>query len=81
MTELGTEEIVMALDANRGVESIYQPVCGSDGDELLLIDQIGDQSDVYEEPEKEAVFKQNGDQAADGYARRDRTADHPAAVF
>ena len=24
MTELGTEEIVMALDANRGVESIYQ---------------------------------------------------------
>ena len=55
MTELGTEEIVMALDANRG-ESIYQPVCGSDGDELLLIDQIGDQSDVYEEPEKEAVL-------------------------
>ena len=43
MTELGTEEIVMALDANRGVESIYQPVCGSDGD-------------VYEEPEKEAVL-------------------------
>ena len=56
MTELGTEEIVMALDANRGVESIYQPVCGADGDELLLIDQIGDQSDVYEEPEKEAVL-------------------------
>ena len=56
MTELGTGEIVMALDANRGVESIYQPVCGSDGDELLLIDQIGDQSDVYEEPEKEAVL-------------------------
>lgn len=56
MTELGTEEIVMALDTNRGVESIYQPVCGSDGDELLLIDQIGDQSDVYEEPEKEAVL-------------------------
>ena len=24
MTELGTEEIVMALDANRGVESIYR---------------------------------------------------------
>ena len=62
-TELGRDpsllelsEIVMALDANRGVESIYQPVCGSDGDELLLIDQIGDQSDVYEEPEKEAVL-------------------------
>ena len=54
--EVLTEEIVMALDANRGVESIYQPVCGADGDELLLIDQIGDQSDVYEEPEKEAVL-------------------------
>ena len=56
MTELGTEEIVMALDANREVESIYQPVCGADGDELLLIDQIGNQNDVYEEPEKEAVL-------------------------
>ena len=97
MTELGTEEIVMALDANRGVESIYQPVCGSDGDELLLIDQIGDQSDVSGRLHGTAgrrmetvlqgtageggCFKQNGDQAADGYARRDRTADHPAAVF
>ena len=38
------------------IDQRIQPVCGSDGDELLLIDQIGDQSDVYEEPEKEAVL-------------------------
>ena len=58
LTELSTEEIVLALEANREVESIYQPVCGAEGDELLLIDQLGDKSDVYEEPEKEAVLNQ-----------------------
>ena len=41
LTELSVEEIVMAMDANREVESIYQPVAGMDGDELLLIDQLG----------------------------------------
>ncbi len=41
LTELSVEEIVMAMDANREVESIYQPVAGTDGDELLLIDQLG----------------------------------------
>ena len=60
MTELSTEEIVMALDANRDVESIYQPVCGKDGDELLLIDQIGDGNHPEEEPEKEALLNRIG---------------------
>ncbi len=41
LTELSVEEIVMAMDANREVESLYQPVAGTDGDELLLIDQLG----------------------------------------
>ncbi len=40
LTELSLEEIVMAMDANREVESLYQPVVGTDGDELLLIDQL-----------------------------------------
>ncbi len=57
-TQLSTEEIVMAVEANREVESIYQPVCGSEGDELLLIDQIGAEKNIYEEPEKEAVLNE-----------------------
>lgn len=58
-TELQAEEIVLALEANRGVESIYQPVYEKDGDELLLIDQIGGgQAGDFQgdEPEKEAVL-------------------------
>lgn len=63
MEELGqtlgmaTEDIVMALEANREVESIYQPVYERDGDEMLLIDQIGGKTEGgCEEPEKEAVL-------------------------
>lgn len=58
-TELSTEEIVLALEANKEVESIYQPVYEKDGDELLLIDQVcGKESGSFEEeePEKEAVL-------------------------
>lgn len=58
-TELSIEEIVLALEANKEVESIYQPVYEKDGDELLLIDQVcGKESGSFEEeePEKEAVL-------------------------
>ena len=58
LTELSREEIVLAIEANRDVESIYQPVAGTDGDEILLVDQLGTASGVYEEPEKEAVLNQ-----------------------
>lgn len=56
---LEREEIVLALEANREVASIYQPVYERDGEELLLIDQMegsGGQSAEREEPEKEAVI-------------------------
>lgn len=59
VTELTTEEIVMAMEANKEVESIYQPVYEKDGDELLLIDQLYGKdggSFLQEEPEKEAVL-------------------------
>lgn len=56
LTELNREEIVLAMEANREVESIYQPVAGTEGDELLLVDQLGNTVNVYEEPEKEAVL-------------------------
>lgn len=54
-TGLSVEEIVMATEANREIESIYQPVYEKDGNEMLLIDQIGG---AYQgdEPEKEAVL-------------------------
>lgn len=58
LTELTREEIVMAMEANREVESIYQPIAGVEGDEILLVDQIGNTSDLYEEPEKEAVLNE-----------------------
>ena len=58
LTELTREEIVLAMEANREVESIYQPVGGVDGDEILLLDQLGNTDSVYEEPEKEAVLNE-----------------------
>lgn len=58
LTELSREEIVLAMEANRDVESIYQPVAGTDGDEILLVDQLGNTGNIYEEPEKEAVLNE-----------------------
>lgn len=56
VTGLTREEIVLAMEANREVESIYQPVLGTEGEELLLLDQIKSSDSLYEEPEKEAVL-------------------------
>lgn len=39
-TGLDVEEIVMALDANVEVESIYKSVYQSDGNEIYLVDQV-----------------------------------------
>ncbi len=39
-TGLTTEDIVMALDANVEVESIYKSVYQSDGNEIYLVDQV-----------------------------------------
>ena len=39
--QIGCIGLMMAMDANSEVESLYQPVAGTDGDELLLIDQLG----------------------------------------
>lgn len=58
LTELSREEIVLAMEANRDVASIYQPVAGTDGDELLLVDQLGNTGNLYEDSEKEAVLNE-----------------------
>lgn len=59
VTGLDCGDIVLAMEANKEVESIYQPVYEKDGDELLLIDQISGRNSGYgagDEPEKEAVL-------------------------
>lgn len=45
-TGLTDEEIVLATDANREVESIYQPVYEHDGSEMCLVDRLTDDSDT-----------------------------------
>jgi len=57
-TELKTEEIVMAMEANAGVESLYRPVFGKDGKESSLLEQIGDgrQETSHFDPEKEKIL-------------------------
>lgn len=42
-TGLTVEDIVMATEANREIESIYQTVCGHDGNEMFLMDRIADE--------------------------------------
>lgn len=58
LTELSREEIVLAMEANREVESIYQPIGGVEGEELLLLDQLGNTENLFEEPEKEAILNE-----------------------
>lgn len=70
-TGLGREDIVLALDANVEVESIYKSVYQSDGNEIFLVDQVigeaggvghsvlegaGGGSDICEDTEKEKLL-------------------------
>lgn len=47
-TSLTKEEIVLALEANAEVESIYKPVYQSDGSQIYLVDQIADKENEKE---------------------------------
>lgn len=51
-TELLTEDITLALEANSEVESIYKSMYQSDGSEVYLIDQIKCNENVNENYEK-----------------------------
>lgn len=44
-TGLTIEDIVMATEANREIESIYQTVNGNDGNEMYLMDKLADESE------------------------------------
>lgn len=41
-TGLKIEDIMLATEANREVESIYQTVCGHDGKEMYLVDKLSE---------------------------------------
>lgn len=47
-TELSTEDIVMAMDANVEVESIYKTVYQGDGNQISLVDKLVEKSDDQE---------------------------------
>ncbi len=53
-TGLTAEEIMMATEANRDIESIYQTVYGNDGKEMYLVDRIVDEAS--EEVAAEGMF-------------------------
>ena len=70
-TELSIEDIVLALDANVEVESIYKSVYQSDGNEIYLVDQVVGEAggigrsvlegssggnEIYEDMEKEKLL-------------------------
>lgn len=46
---LTVDEVVLALEANAQVDSIYRSVCGNDGKEILLVDQLSAQGTDAEE--------------------------------
>ena len=47
-TELSIEDIVMAIEANSEIESIYQTVYQGDGNEIYLVDRIPEKRDETE---------------------------------
>lgn len=58
-TEMKAEDIVMAIDANAGVESLYRPTYGKDGKELSLMERISEGNGmmtVCEDSEKEKIL-------------------------
>lgn len=57
--ELTVDEVVLALEANAQVDSIYRSVYGSDGKEILLVDQLSAQeTDAEEEIMNRLLVKQ-----------------------
>ena len=56
---LDTEEVLLAMEANIQVESIYKSVYQSDGNEIFMVDQIADKKDnAHEEVLNHLVIHQ-----------------------
>lgn len=57
-TDLSSEDIVMALEANVEVESIYKSVYQSDGNEIFLVDRLPEEKDENEKMLNNMLLKQ-----------------------
>lgn len=57
-TELSTEDIVMAMEANVEVESIYKSVYQNDGNEIFLVDKLPEEKDENEKMLNHMLLKQ-----------------------
>ncbi|MDY3770605.1 MAG: SigF/SigG family RNA polymerase sporulation sigma factor [Lachnospiraceae bacterium] len=57
-TELSAEEIVMAMEANVEVESIYKSVYQKDGNEILLVDRLQEDKDENEKMLNHMLLRQ-----------------------
>jgi|GEM_PF-605332 len=62
---LTTEEVILAMEAGARVESIYQSVYQSDGNEIYLVDQLADekgdeQEKLLDRPAAVAISKTSG---------------------
>ncbi len=57
-TELTVEDIVVAMDANTEVDSIYKSIYQSDGNEIYLVDKIPKPKDENEEMLNHMLLKQ-----------------------
>ena len=57
-TGLSEEEIVLAVEANGEVESIYQSVYQSDGSEIYLLDRLKDKKNAQEELENKLLIEE-----------------------
>lgn len=73
-TELEPEEIAVAIEANREVESIYRPVYQPEGKEVYLIDQVirGDSSSVGYVPRLSVGSGKNGETDSGVDAEKER---------
>jgi len=57
-TELSTEDIVMAMEANVEVESIYKSVYQNDGNEIFLVDKLPEEKDENEKMLNHMLLRQ-----------------------
>lgn len=57
-TGLSEEEIVLSVEANGEVESIYQSVYQSDGSEIYLLDRLKDKKNAQEELENKLLIEE-----------------------
>lgn len=57
-TELSVEDVVMAMDANTEVESIYKSIYQSDGNEIYLVDKLPKTKDENEEMLNHMLLRQ-----------------------